>query len=511
MKKTTIKKVLALVVGALIIAASLTAGFGVFAEETTPNAGPLNLDFSDGFNHWTGETSLYVVNEGVLKINEETYTSGSWKFLKTEPFTIPNAVAGTVIEMSFDVEFEDGLPSMNGNENQAGTLESNPANKILDVYLADPTIDTTPRLTACTEANGQRNQVFYNEEGTVVVGPQTIEDPAQVFDFWIGCGNSAKKTWQISNISLKVTQPNGTVVTYPIVPKYPAYLGTEDKGFSSVTVAGYKLKPLEGVFENLDFTDGFIGWSGRNGGATEPFAADCYDLVTEGDNKYVKVKDSGYVTSMRSAVFSVEGIEAGDSVTVLYDVKGDDGAAFHIALRQIVMKAGIAYDATTGAALTTDKIYASDHNVVGSGVPASDFAINLGPDGWTTRAGYKNVKVQELDPEGSDKYFLQVIVTCGDAGYTEAGDKIDAAIDNLKIAKVVDGVYTNVADGSVIYDPNAGSGEGGEGGAGAGTGTGTGTGNGGSSATGDSVLALAALFFVSGAAVFGTAKAMKNR
>lgn len=526
MKKTTIKKMLALVVGVLIIAASLTAGFGVLAADTA-NSEPLNLDFSDGLNHWTGETTIYTAEGGVLKTND-TYASGSWRWLKTEPFTIPNAVVGTVVELYLDIAFEDGLPSMNGNENQAGALASNPANKLVDTFFADPSLSDTARYSQCTEENGQRNQIFYNEEGTVLIGSQTIADPAQEFDFWLGCGNSAKKTWEISNIILKVTHPDGTVELYPEGAEdpnppaeggddveepetpavtIPAYYGTEENGFDSATNALYKLKPVEGL-QNLDFSKGFTYWAGRKNGGNNAYAGECFDIVTEADgNKYVKVKDTGWVTSIRSAVFAVEGLEEGDKIGCLYDVKGADGGTFHIKIVQAVLKAGMTYDEVTGMTAETEGYVKDEAIMVGSGVAASDFDVNLGADGWTTRSGFMNAPVKAIAPENEQKVLFEVTIT-SDYGGAAAGDVLDAAIDNLRIVKVVDGVYTDLATGEVVYDANnvddgAGEGEG--------TGTGTGTGSGSSSATGDSVLALAALFFVSGAAVFGTAKAMKNR
>ncbi len=597
MKKTTFTKLLALAVAVIVIAASLTAGFGAFAE-TTANAGPLNLDFSDGFNHWTGETSIYSAENGVLKVND-TYESGGWRWLKTEPFSIPNAVAGTTVQLSFNVEFEDGLPSMNGNSNQQGTLNSEYGYKILDVFLADPAItDHTQRINTYGTTN-QRNEVFYNEEGTIVLGPVTLANGTEVFDFWIGCGNSAKKTWQVTDITVTVTHPGGGVDTYPAPAgggddntgsdntgsdntgsdntgsdntgsdntgsdntgsdntgsdntgsdntgsdntgsdntgsdntgsdntgsdntgndnqgaATPNYYGTADKGFDSGTNANYRLKPVDGV-KNLDFSEGFTYWSGRNGGGNDAFASDAFDLVTEGNNKYVKVKETGWVTSIRSAVFAVEGINAGDKISILYDVKGADGATFHIKLTQVVLKDGVVYDATTGVTADTG-CATGEYIMVGSGIKASDFKWNLGGEGWTTRAGYWNNTLVQERPEGADqKLYFQIVIT-SDAGQAQAGDKLDAAIDNLRLVKIVDGVYYDALTGAEITESTTtggstgGSTTGGSttGGTTGGT-TGAGSSSGTSKPTGDSVLMLAALFFISGAAVFGTAKALKK-
>ena len=537
MKKTTFTKLLALAVAVIVIAASLTAGFGAFAE-TTVNTEPLNLDFSDGLNHWTGETSIYSAENGVLKASASYAAgSGSWRWLDTEKFNMPNAVAGDVVNLSFDVAFEDGLTSMEGNANHQPTLNSTYGYKILDVYFYQYNAEGS-------QIKEVRKEVFYNNEGTVVLGPVTIADPAESFLFRLGCGNSSRNTWEITNITVTVTHLDGTVDTYPAPAgggddntgsdntgsdntgsdntgsdnqgaATPNYYGTADKGFDSGTNANYRLKPVDGV-KNLDFSEGFTYWSGRNGGGNDAFASDAFDLVTEGNNKYVKVKETGWVTSIRSAVFAVEGINTDDKISILYDVKGADGATFHIKLTQVILKDGVVYDATTGVTADTG-CATGEHIMVGSGIKASDFKWNLGGEGWTTRAGYWNNTLVQARPEGADqKLYFQIVIT-SDAGQAQAGDKLDAAIDNLRLVKIVDGVYYDALTGAEITEPTAtggstgGSTTGGSttGGTTGGT-TGAGSSSGTSKPTGDSVLMLAALFFISGAAVFGTAKALKK-
>ena len=231
-----------------------------------------------------------------------------------------------------------------------------------------------------------------------------------------------------------------------------AYYGTEENGFSSATNASFNLKPVKG-FKNLDFSNGFVYWSGRNGGASEPYASDCFDLVTSGNNKYVKVKDSGWVVSMRSAIFSVSGLKGGDTINVLYDVSGDDGNTFHIKLSQFIFKTDVVYDETTGKAAgsplasgTTERI------IVGSGLPATDFMWNLAKTGWTTRMGKVNQTIKAPESDQDQKFYFQITIT-SDAGGAVAGDKLDAAIDNLRIVKIVDGAYYDLNTGEPIENP----------------------------------------------------------
>ena len=601
MKKTTIKKVLALVVGVLIIAASLTAGFSV-AAETYPeyygneagngfnsytntakgtsswpfNLKPAddiyNLDFQNDFWFWSGhDCSDGLGSIGGRRANRpfDLITDGDNKYAQmkspyycdilTALFTAKNVAVGDKLVVIYDAKGADAtkirafvrqVPIKKGitydettGENNSADTEASPKDGVVNLSAYD---EVEP--TEFAVQNSAADWTTYILGNVDTVKDFGAEDSTLLSDIYLQVkvdapGLEHKVTEvdaAIDNIRIAKVKngvytdvaTNEVIYTDPnasdddddnnngnqggtTAPSYPAYYGTEDKGFDANTVASYKLKPNEGIFSNLDFSDGFICWSGSNkvgaDGTSNPYASDCYDLVTEANgNKYVKVKDSGYVISMRSIVFSVDGVEAGDSITVLYDVKGNDGGAFGITLKQAIMKADRVYDETTG--ISAAGVYSKDHNVVGSGVAASDFDVNLGADGWTTRAGYKNVKVQELAADGSDKYYFQVIITCGDAGGAVAGDKLDAAIDNLRIVKVKDGVYTDLADGKVLYDPNAPvGGDGGDDNQGGNDGTGNnGSGNG-SATTGDSVLALAALFFISGAAVFGTAKAMKNR
>ena len=133
--KKLFKNVLALTLSIVLIASSLMTGFSVLAADTV-NSEPLNLDFSDGLNHWIGDTSIYSVDGGVLKTND-TYTEGSWRWLKTEAFNIPNAVAGTTVKLTFDVEFENNLLSMKDHASYQNYLNSDYGSRILDTYLAD--------------------------------------------------------------------------------------------------------------------------------------------------------------------------------------------------------------------------------------------------------------------------------------------------------------------------------------------------------------------------------------
>ena len=176
-------------------------------EPTVEANPPKNLDFSDGFNYWQGETSIYSAVDGVLKPND-TYTEGSWRWLKTEKFNIPNAVVGTTVRVSFNVEFEDDLVSMKSNTNYQNYLNSEYGYKLLHAYLYKYGADGTQK-------SSENREIFYGDEGPVAVNSIKITDPQEEFEFWISCGNSSKKSWEITNIVITATHPDGTVDTYP--------------------------------------------------------------------------------------------------------------------------------------------------------------------------------------------------------------------------------------------------------------------------------------------------------
>ena len=86
------KKALSIFVSLLLIVSAISGAFSISAE-TTVNDGPLNLDFSDGLNHWTNTDKVEASN-GAFKFSQGR---SNWVYLTTEEFKIPGAQVGDTI------------------------------------------------------------------------------------------------------------------------------------------------------------------------------------------------------------------------------------------------------------------------------------------------------------------------------------------------------------------------------------------------------------------------------
>ena len=590
MKKTTVKRLLALVVGALIIAASLTAGFGAFAAAPADSEADYydvdgkgikatliewpyhlkpvdtlgNLDFEDGYRYWSGGKGKGTYAKEVFDIVTENGNSyakipaaGYVSNFQSALFKLDGVVAGDEIVVVYDVKGADGTKLRVKIEQEfvKDIAVYDETTGIVTTTKADGVslINVTPGMPSVLVGSGGEQAEFDAQLGaegwTTILGvsdnklldPTTspaaggTSDPikdAFYIRLTITGGDTGVATGNvidaaIDNIRIcKVTgdeenkvytdlATSTVIYPEPEAPKYPAYFGTEADGLdSNLTHFPMQLTPADDIY-NLDFSDGFIFWGGKALAGAGDVASSAFDIVTEGDNKYAKVKEDGYVSNISTALFTAKNVQAGDNLVVLYDVKGKDGFKLRIKLVQEFLKEIAVYDKDTGLNTTLKSDGATLINCcpgipavpVGSSVENAEFSIQTEAEGWTTLIAETGHSV--LDPKSSpaaadtsdtirDEIFLQVVVTCTDAG-VQPGDIVDAAIDNIRICKVVDDQYIDVVTNEVI-SAEGGAGEGGEGGTGSNSPT-----------SGDSVLALAALFFVSGAAVFGTAKAMKNR
>ena len=130
----------------------------------------------------------------------------------------------------------------------------------------------------------------------------------------------------------------------------PSYYGTEADGFDS-TYSCYPqpLKPVDSI-KNLDFANGFIYWSGRNknnsGVGTK--ASSSFKLVDTGTNKYITLKDEGYVDNMRTALFNVSNnVSVGDNIVAIYFGNGEDVTKLRVMVIQDYLS-DVTYDETTG-------------------------------------------------------------------------------------------------------------------------------------------------------------------
>ncbi len=466
-----------------------------------PVEGTKNLDFEQGFIYWCGEkysagkTNIYasstfkLVDDGTNKyvtLKDEGYV----ETLRSALFRVEGVEVGDNLVLVYDAKGSDaekikvtlvqdhireeeyvnyspdtGFNTLTANNPSPGnpnTLVSTAAT--LSAITVDGTADGwTTYLTGFTAAVNDPTafggakpcrpdiflQIIVEKASGVSVGDQ--------LDFALDNIRVAKIVDGVC-----VDPATDEVIYDPsTAPQGPAsYYGTPASGFNSNQTSSYplRLKPVEGV-QNLDFSDGFVYWSGRNAGdGRGTVAADSFDLVTDGDNKYISVKEAGYVDTMRSALFRVENVEVGDHLVIVYDAKGADIDRLRMVLLQQHLRGednGVTYDEVTG-------LYDGSAGSATPGTPTYLVDVMAGrialdelpaPEGWTTYVTDFNDAVIDPTTLGNarvciEDIFLQVIVDRSNSVY--AGDKLDAAIDNIRIAKVVDGLYYDIATGEPI-------------------------------------------------------------
>ena len=467
-----------------------------------PVEGTKNLDFEQGFIYWSGKKhnspsdpgsyasdSFKLVDDGTNKyvtLKDEGYVDT----MRTALFRVEGVEVGDNLVLIYDATGSDAekikvtlvqdhireeeyvnyspdtgfntLTANNPSPGEPNTLVSTAAT--LSAITVDGTADGwTTYLTGFTAAINDPTafggakpcrpdiflQIIVEKASGVSVGDQ--------LDFALDNIRVAKIVDGVC-----VDPATDEVIYDPsTAPQGPAsYYGTPASGFNSNQTSSYplRLKPVEGV-QNLDFSDGFVYWSGRNAGdGRGTVAADSFDLVTDGDNKYISVKEAGYVDTMRSALFRVDNVEVGDHLVIVYDAKGADIDRLRMVLLQQHLRGennGVTYDEVTG-------LYDGSAGSATPGTPTYLVDVMAGrialdelpaPEGWTTYVTDFNDAVIDPTTLGNarvciEDIFLQVIVDRSNSVY--AGDKLDAAIDNIRIAKVVDGLYYDIATGEPI-------------------------------------------------------------
>ena len=550
MKKQTILKLLAIMIGVIIIAASLTTGLSVFAadpaeagteEKGMPNQTGgesgvgravtslylQNGDFEKGLMYWTttaqlnGATPpLYADETGsiITEGNNKYFTfdgesRNSYAGIKTGCFVIPKSehlAVGDQVAVVYDhlgdaTNMQVKIDQIKVVSGQAGYAN---ANTNAGYKLKDPTV-SSPWATYITYAKNSGSVVLRPLAASSVTADDALGIKAGDFMFQITVAVVSNKSCTDSIDNLRVVKVKdgkyydpvtGEEITFPpIADEENLAYGSEAEGFKQTAVNN--LKPLDKAL-NLDFQQGLRYWAGK---ANNTFATENVELKTEGTNKFLKIKGDKQWRGFTSHVIKLSNVQVGDKVTVFYDWKGAaTSAQFQFYLEQWDLKSPY----TSGGSLLSPRLT--------NGFANQGKKVDLAstPAGWTTYVQATNA-VLKAPVNGDNNLYVRL---CFEACVAE---EIDLYLDNLKIAKVsADGkVYTDVVTNQVIYDANAptttpgGSTTGGSttGGSTTRPNTGTGTSAGTSTTTGDSILMLAALFFVSGAGVFGTAKALKSR
>ena len=463
MKKLT-KKALPVIVCLLLVVSAISGTFGISAE-TVVNDKPLNLDFSDDLNHWLN-TDKVKVNDGAF-----TFEQGrsNWVYLTTEEFKIPDAAVGDTITLSMVVTLDS-------------TLAASDTGECVRTYF-DTTLPNNSKQNKLRSYNVKSGAFTNAASGVAATTNITVQDPDQTFSIRIAKANGTAGAYTFSDIKVI----NMSKISDEENPSY----GTEADGF--VCASASAVKPLDKAL-NLDFQNGLRYWC-----ATSKLPSEIMGIKTEGTNKYAKIKGTTIYRGVQTPVIKLSNVQAGDKVTVVYDWKGSCAAnQFQVTLTQYDMKTPY----TSGGSALSPRL-ADGHGLMGT-----KLALSSTPAGWTTVAS-RTLNALKAPENGDANFYAKIGIESMVEG------EIDFCVDNIRLAKVsADGkVYTDLVTNQVIYDANTvttgGSTTGGSttkpGTTGAGATTGTFT------TTGDSILMLAALFFVSGAGVFGTAKALKNR
>ena len=466
-----------------------------------PVEGIENLDFELGFVYWSGKKHNSAVDAG-------SYASDSFKLvddgtnkyvtlkdqgyvntMRSALFRVEGVEVGDNLVLIYDAKGSDAekirvtlvQDHIRGEEyvtyDQISGLNTTANNA--SPGMSNPLVNSTATLSAITVDGTADGWTTYLTGFSAAINDPTLLSTSKVclpdiflqiiFEKASGVNVGDQLDVAIDNIRIAkivdgvcVDLATDEVIYDPsTAPQGPAsYYGTPASGFNSHQTSSYplRLKPVEGV-QNLDFSEGFVYWSGRNAGDGKgTVAADSFDLVTDGDNKYISVKETGYVDTMRSALFRVENVEVGDHLVIVYDAKGADIDRLRMVLLQQHLRGednGVTYDELTG-------LYDGSAGSATPGTPTYLVDVMAGrialdelpaPEGWTTYVTDFNDAVIDPTTLGNarvciEDIFLQVIVDRSNSVY--AGDKLDAAIDNIRIAKVVDGLYYDIATGEPI-------------------------------------------------------------
>ncbi len=406
---------------------------------------PVEIGLTSTLKTWLGNkaptgASLYVAKNGVLKGGQGILDmSNAWEEAGPARFKVPGVEVGSTVKISFDFAVNtEGLADDIKTRVESGERLLWP---IFKQYTADGTMKVEQAYDLSINTQGTLTQSF------------VVADPDEFYRIIFRSAKSLKDAWEISNITVTVSKPNTSGI--------PTYYGTEEDGFNS-KYSSYPLalKPVDTI-ENLDFSDGFIYWSGRDAGAapyTGTFASNSFALVTEGENKYITLTEDGYVNTMRTALFKVEGVHVGEKLVLVYDVKGADANKLRVTLLQHHLRGedqGVVYDETTGLNTDTSGKSATPGTptyLVNNKVGRAEL-VSANAAGWATFVTDYSDIISDPTQLGGERpctsdIYLQVVVD--KAPSVLAGDQLDVAIDNIRIAKVVDGMYYDVATGAEI-------------------------------------------------------------
>lgn len=535
------KKVLTLIVAITVIVASFASALSALAyasnpPEGTEDKGIVNIqggeqassiseqnilitkyqkngDFEQGLKYWTTTESgsnVYPTKSGAIK------TEGENKYFQF------NGASGTAFRGLRSVRIGVPKDKLNIGDNVVVLFDylSDGTDKLQvkasQVQCAEGGSYTNTMVTSCTvlkpatTKSNWKTLATQMTSGSIVTSNVTAAKEEGIaagdYAFYITVAVPGGDTCKsgIDNIRLAKFADKkyydietGKEITFePVSDEEDLSFGTEEEGFKATGNINIFHKPLNKPL-NLDFSNGLRYWAGGDGDGQKA-ATDYVQIKTDGNNKYLNLKSTAQWGGVTSPVFKIDGVNAGDEVTLVYDRKlGIADQKYQIYLSQIMY----------GGSYTQTVSMDGFNGRVATDINGAKEVKAAGADGWGTYALPTNCALKV--PAGADKgIYLRISIQAQDKSLPANVD-----FDNFRIAKVSsDGVYTDVLTNTVINPKNNGGTTGGSTTGGSTTGgSGTGASTGKSNKTGENVTLLVSLFALSAAGVFGTAKALKKR
>lgn len=531
------KKVLTLIVAITVIVASFASALSALAYVSTPPEGTedkgivnveggeqassisgqkilitkyqKNGDFEQGLKYWTTTESgsnVYPTKSGAIKTeggNKYFQFNGAsgttYRGLRSVRIGVPKDKlnAGDNIVVMFDY-LSDGTDKL-----QVKAYQRNPDKELTNSGITDCSVLKSATVKSAWKTLATKVKNTAQASTTAASETEGIAAGDYVFDITAAVFSNETCKSAIDNIRLAKLADGkyydietGKEITFaPVSDEEDLSFGTEEEGFKATGNINIFHKPLNKPL-NLDFSNGLRYWAGGDGDGQKA-ATDYVQIKTNGNNKYLNLKSTAEWGGITSPVFKIDGVNAGDEVTLVYDRKlGSADQKYQIYLSQIMY----------GGSYTQTVSIDGFNGRVATDINGAKEVKAAGADGWGTYALPTNCALKV--PAGADKgIYLRISIQTQDRSLPANVD-----FDNFRIAKVSsDGVYTDVLTNTVINPKNNGGTTGGTTGGSTTGGSGTGASTGKSNKTGESVTLLVSLFALSAAGVFGTAKALKKR
>ena len=187
----------------------------------------------------------------------------------------------------------------------------------------------------------------------------------------------------------------GEEITFPpIADEENLAYGTEAEGFKQTAVNN--LKPLDKAL-NLDFQAGLRYWGGKSDKQLPTAYA---EIVTEGTNKFLKVKGNLQYRSIATPVIKLSNVQVGDKISLIYDWKGTAADnQFQIFAEQWDLES----PHTAGGSIMSPRL------TNGFGNQAKKITLDSTPAGWTTYAQATGAALKAPE-KGDTNLYLRIVI-----------------------------------------------------------------------------------------------------